>query len=41
MWGGVLSCVVDHIYSAGVYHSVSDQIQNLQNCYTTRNKNYQ
>jgi hypothetical protein len=26
-------------YSAGVKHSVSDQIQNLQNCYTTPNKN--
>ncbi len=25
-------------YSAGVLHSVSDQIQNLQNCYTTPNK---
>ncbi len=26
-------------YSAGVSHCVSDQIQNLQNCYTTPNKN--
>jgi hypothetical protein len=26
-------------YSTGVYHSVSDQIQNLQNCYNTPNKN--
>jgi hypothetical protein len=26
-------------YSAGVLHSVSDQIQNLQNCITTPNKN--
>jgi hypothetical protein len=26
-------------YSAGVLHSVSDQIQNLQNCFTTPNKN--
>ncbi len=26
-------------YSAGVLHSVSDQIQNLQNCETTANKN--
>jgi hypothetical protein len=26
-------------YSAGVLHSVSDQIQNLQNCFTTTNKN--
>jgi hypothetical protein len=25
-------------YSAGVFHSVSDQIQNLQNCFTTPNK---
>ncbi len=31
---GVLSCVGDHILQ-GVYHSVSDQIQNLQNCFTT------
>jgi hypothetical protein len=28
-------------YSAGVEHSVSDQIQNLQNCFTTPNKNDQ
>ncbi len=28
-------------YSAGVLHSVSDQIQTLQNCYTTPNKNDQ
>jgi hypothetical protein len=28
-------------YSAGVLHSVSDQIQNLQNCFTTPNKNDQ
>jgi hypothetical protein len=28
-------------YSAGVLHSVSDQIQNIQNCFTTRNKNDQ
>jgi hypothetical protein len=35
LWGlGVLSCVEDHIL-----HSVSDQIQNQQNCYTTPNKN--
>jgi hypothetical protein len=26
---------------AGVYHTVYDQIQNLQNCYTTPNKNLQ
>ncbi len=25
-------------YSAGVLHSVSDQVQNLQNCFTTPNK---
>jgi hypothetical protein len=25
-------------YSAGILHSVSDQIQNLQNCFTTPNK---
>jgi hypothetical protein len=25
-------------YSAGVLHSVSDQIQDLQNCFTTPNK---
>jgi hypothetical protein len=28
-------------YSAGVLHSVSDQIQNLLNCFTTPNKNDQ
>jgi hypothetical protein len=28
-------------YSAGVLHSVSDQIQNLQNCFTTPNENDQ
>jgi hypothetical protein len=28
-------------YSAGVLHSVSDQIQNLPNCFTTPNKNDQ
>jgi hypothetical protein len=28
-------------YSAGVLHSVTDQIQNLQNCFTTPNKNDQ
>jgi hypothetical protein len=37
--GGVELCC--RPYSAGVYHSVSDQIQNLQNCYTTPNKNNQ
>ncbi len=35
--GGVELCW--RPYSAGVYHSVSDQIQNLRNCYTTPNKN--
>jgi hypothetical protein len=25
-------------YSAGILHSVSDQIQNLRNCFTTPNK---
>ncbi len=35
--GGGLNCVVDHILQ-GVLHSVSDQIQNLQNCFTTPNK---
>jgi hypothetical protein len=28
-------------YSAGVLHSVSDKIQNLQNCFTTPDKNDQ
>jgi hypothetical protein len=28
-------------YSGGVLHAVSDQIQNLQNCFTTPNKNDQ
>jgi hypothetical protein len=28
-------------YSAGVWHPVSDQIQNLQHCFTTPNKNDQ
>jgi hypothetical protein len=38
-WGGVeMYCGP---YSASVLHSVSDQIQNLQNCFTTPNKNYQ
>jgi hypothetical protein len=35
--GGVLSCVGDHILHE-FNHSVSDQTQNLQNCYTTTNK---
>ncbi len=35
-WGGVeMHC---RPYSAGVLHSVSDQIQNLQNCFMTPNK---
>jgi hypothetical protein len=38
--GGVESGVVDHILQEFNIHSVSDQIQNLQNCYTTTpNKN--
>ncbi len=37
--GGVELCC--RPYSAGVLHSVSDQILNLQNCFTTPNKNYQ
>ncbi len=38
-WGGVeMYCGP---YSAGVLHWVSDQIQNLQNCFTTPNKNDQ
>ncbi len=36
--GVVLNCVVDLILQEGVLHSVSDQIQNLQNCFTTPNK---
>jgi hypothetical protein len=35
-WGIELCC---RPYSAGFKHSVSDQNQNLQNCYTTPNKN--
>jgi hypothetical protein len=38
-WGDVELCC--RPYSAGVLHSVSDQIQNLQNCYTTPNRNDQ
>ena len=34
--GGVELCF--RPYSAGVLHSVSDQIQNLPNCFTTLNK---
>ncbi len=35
----MLKCTVEcGPYSAGVLHSVSDQIKNLQNCFTTPNK---
>jgi hypothetical protein len=34
---GVLSCVVVHILQEFNKHSVSDKIQNLQNCFTTPN----
>jgi hypothetical protein len=34
-WGVELCC---RPYSAGILHSVSDQIQNLPNCFTTPNK---
>ncbi len=37
--GGVNLCC--RPYSAGILHSVSDQIQNLPNCFTTPNKNDQ
>jgi hypothetical protein len=37
MGAGVLSCVVDHILQE--FNTVSDQIKNLLNCYTTPNKN--
>ncbi len=37
--GRALSCVVDHILQE--FNTVSNQIQNLQNCYTTPNKNDQ
>jgi hypothetical protein len=39
--GGALSCVVDHTYSVGILHSVSDQIQNPQNCFTTPKQKHQ
>jgi hypothetical protein len=41
--GGVVGGVEMYCgpYFAGVLHSVSDQIQNLHNCYTTPNKNDQ
>jgi hypothetical protein len=39
-WGGGDE-LYSRPYSARVLYSVSDQIQNLQNCYTTPNKNDQ
>jgi hypothetical protein len=36
VWGGDELCC--RPYSAGILHSVSDQIQNLPNCFTTPNK---
>jgi hypothetical protein len=33
---GVLKCTVDHILQE--FYTVFDQIQNLQNCFTTPNK---
>ncbi len=39
-WGEVMSCVVDHILQKFL-HSVSGEIQNLQNCFPTPNKNNQ
>ncbi len=43
LWGGGVGGVKMYCgpYSAGVLHSVSDQIQNLQNCLTTPYKNDQ
>jgi hypothetical protein len=38
-WEGTKLCCT--LYPAGVLHSVSDQIQNLQNCFTTPDKNFQ
>ncbi len=35
--GGEVNCAVDHILQE-ILHSVTDQIQNLPNCYTTPNK---
>jgi hypothetical protein len=40
VWGGGVELYC-RPYSAGVLHSVSDQIPNLQNCFTTPNKNDQ
>ncbi len=37
LWGGVLSCVVDHILQE---HSVSDQIQNLKIATPPQTKNH-
>jgi hypothetical protein len=37
LWGGGVELCC-RPYSAGVLNSVSDQIQNLQNCFTTPNK---
>jgi hypothetical protein len=34
--GWVLKCVVDHILQE--FNTVTEQVQNLQNCYTTRTK---
>ena len=36
--GGGVNCAVDHILQDTDLHSVSDQIQNLPNCFTTPNK---
>ncbi len=36
---GVGSVCVESLYSTGVIHRVFDQIPNLQNCFTTPNKN--
>ncbi len=38
VWGGGGGELCCRPYSAGILHSVSDQIQNLPNCYTTLNK---
>jgi hypothetical protein len=35
-----IDCIGD-TFAAGVLHSVSDQVQNLQNCFSTPNKNDQ
>ncbi len=41
LWGGGGVELCCRPYSAGVLHPVSDQVQNLQNCFTTQNKNDQ